>query len=253
MAIQKTEAIVLKTMPFRSTSLIVTFYTREFGKIKGIVKGVRQEGEMRGSLYELFSRVEIIYYEKLKSDLHLVSEGSLLESYASLREDLRRIATASYFVELVEELTEFYDPHRPIFDLLDLSFRYLASISFEKIAAIFEIHLLSEIGLLPFLEACLGCEKQVPEEGFFSIRQGGLLCEDCARKMAQDAKPIEAQTLACMRYFVKHDFEISLKKSTPAYGLAPFRSIIRQFIADRHSRPFKSLQFLEKIRPVLSI
>lgn len=247
MAIQKTEAIVLRTIPFRSTSLIVTFYTREFGKIKGIVKGVRQEGEMRGSLYELFSRIEIIYYEKLKSDLHLVSEGALLESYESLRMNLERIAYASYFVELVDELTELYDAHRPIFELLDFSFRYLSSIPFEKMSSLFEIRLLSEIGLLPYLEACLKCEKAVPERGFFSIRQGGLLCRDCA-KVVVDSKSIESDTLACMRYFVKHDLETSIKGSPSASTLSQFRTLIRHFIADRHPRPFKSLKFLERVK-----
>ncbi|MGH7890395.1 MAG: DNA repair protein RecO, partial [Thermodesulfobacteriota bacterium] len=78
MAIQKTEAFVLKTQPFRSSSLIVTFFSRDFGKLRGVVKGVRREREMRGALYELFTHLEILFYEKTRSDLHLVSEASIL-------------------------------------------------------------------------------------------------------------------------------------------------------------------------------
>ena len=90
MAIQKTEAIVLKTQPFRSSSLIITFFTRDFGKIRGIAKGVRQENQTRAAVYELFTRLEIIYYEKLRSDLHLVSDAAILESLRRTLESLRR-------------------------------------------------------------------------------------------------------------------------------------------------------------------
>ena len=50
MAIQKTDAIVLKTQPFRSSSLIITFFTRSFGKLRGLAKGVRQENQTRFAL-----------------------------------------------------------------------------------------------------------------------------------------------------------------------------------------------------------
>ena len=95
MAIQKTEAIVLKTQAFRSSSLILTFFSRDFGKVRGIAKGVRQEQERRSALYELFTRLEIIFYEKTRSDLHLVSEASFLESYEPIRLQLEAIAFAS--------------------------------------------------------------------------------------------------------------------------------------------------------------
>src|SRR6185436_7626614 len=96
MAIQKASAIVLRTQPFRSSSLIVTFFTKEFGKVRGIAKGVRLERETRGALYELFSYLDIVYYEKSKSDLHLISEAAILDSYDAIRTRLDCIAYASY-------------------------------------------------------------------------------------------------------------------------------------------------------------
>ena len=55
MSIHKTEALVLKTMPFRSSSLIVTFFTPHLGKVRGVVKGVHREGEIRQAGFELFT------------------------------------------------------------------------------------------------------------------------------------------------------------------------------------------------------
>jgi DNA repair protein RecO (recombination protein O) len=194
MAIQKNPAIVIKTLPFRTSSLIVTSFTRDFGKVRGLAKGVRLERETRGALYELFSHLEIVYYEKTRSDLHLISEAFLLDSYDALRIRFDSIAYASYFAELVDELTEIQDPHPKIFDLLDFSFQYLASLPGQRLARLFEIKLLNEIGWLPYLEGCLTCRKPVPEKGYFSARQGALLCENCAASHP-DALRIEENRL----------------------------------------------------------
>ena len=136
MSIHKTEALVLKTMPFRSSSLIVTFFTPNLGKVRGVVKGVHREGEIRQAGFELFTHAEYIFYEKKHSDLHLISEASILDSHHALRDRLDGIAYASYFCELVDELTEVQDPHPRIFDLLKESFHFLPVIPPPRLATI---------------------------------------------------------------------------------------------------------------------
>ena len=125
MAIQKTEAIVLRTLPFRSSSLIITFFTKSFGKLKGIAKGVRKERESRGATFELFTHLEIVFYEKIRSDLHLVSDAFIIDSNDTIRLSLDAITYASYFVELIDYLNEVHDPHPGIFDLLQFSLKFI--------------------------------------------------------------------------------------------------------------------------------
>lgn len=251
MAIQKTQGIVLRTQPFRSSSLIVTVYTRDFGKIRGLAKGVKLERETRGALYELFSYLDLVYYEKTKSDLHLLTEAAILESYDSLRLRLDAIAYASYFAELVDQLTEIQDPHENILDLLDFSFRYLGSLPGARLARLFEIKLLNEIGWLPYLEGCLSCQKPVPERGFFSARQGALLCYACSEKYP-DAIAMNREPLALMRYYIQHDLESSMKQAVTRQGEQELDKIMNRFFLDRLTKPFKSRLFLDKIAPVLS-
>ncbi|MSR77951.1 MAG: DNA repair protein RecO [Candidatus Omnitrophica bacterium] len=250
MAIQKTDAIVLKTLPFRSSSLLVTFFSKTHGKVKGIAKGVRQEREMRGSLFELFTQLEIVYYEKTRSDLHLISEGFILESYEPIRSQLETIAYASYFAELVDELTEFHDPHPVIFHLLDFSYRYLPSLSPERLARLFEIQLLREIGWVPYLEDCIRCHAKPSDQPFFSPNQGALLCKNCARD-TPDAKPISEETLSVLRYYLQHDLETSIKLSVSFQSEQGLALLMNRFFQFRIHRPLKSLSFLEKIKPVL--
>ncbi len=250
MAIQKTEAIVLKTMPFRSTSLIITFFTRSFGKLRGLAKGVRQENQTRAAAFELFTGLEIIFYEKTRSELHLVSDTAILESYEALHAGLEGIAYASYFAELVDELCEVHDPHERIFDLLDFCYRYLASVPGRRLSHLFELKLFVEIGWLPYLNACLKCEASSLESGFFSARQGALICPRCAGSVP-DAKPISAETLAVMRYYTRHTLEESLKLGMTHQAEEDLDFHLQRFLTDRVTKPIKSKLFLQKIQPVL--
>ena len=248
MAIQKTDAIILRTMPFRSTSLIVTFFSKSFGKVRGLVKGVRQEGENRGAVYELFTNMEIVYYEKTRSDLHLISEAFVLDSYTALHARLESIAYASYFAELVDEVSEVHDPHGEIFSLLDFVFCYLSCVPGTRIARLFEIKLLNEVGWLPYLDGCLSCKKGPLEKGFFSPKLGGLLCGDCVSGFP-DAKPLHSEPLAVMRYYIGHDLDACLKLGMTGQSETELEIFMARFLTERLSRPLKSSLFLQKVKP----
>lgn len=251
MAIQKTEAFVLKTQPFRSSSLIITFFSRSFGKVRGVAKGVRREREMRGAHYELFTHLEIIFYEKTRSDLHLISESTILQTHDRLRTDLKNIAYASYFAELVDSLTELHDTHNNIFELLRFSFRFLPSLAGETLARLFEIKLLHEIGWLPYLGGCVACGTSPLETGYFSMGQGALFCANCSRR-CPDAKFLHAEMLRILRYYIGHDLETSIRQRISPSTERTLEKWLEQFLLSRLGRPLKTRLFLREIQAVLA-
>jgi DNA repair protein RecO (recombination protein O) len=250
MSIHRTEALVLKTMPFRSSSLIVTFFTPQLGKVRGVVKGVHREGEIRQAGFELFTHAEYLFYEKKRSDLHLISEASILESHHALRDRLDGIAYASYFCELVDELTEVQDPHPEIFELLKQSFHFLPVIPPPKIETVFVTQLLREMGWLPFLESCLECGAKPLEKGFFSIRHGALICERCRSKDTA-ALPVAPGALAVLRSYSKDAFADCLRVSHSAVIESQVKTLITTFLNYRLGKVLKSRKFLDSIRSVL--
>lgn len=252
MAIQKAEAFVLKTQPFRSSSLIITFFTKPFGKLKGIAKGVRREREVRGALFELFTHLEIVFYEKIRSELHLVSEASMLDSHDTLRMNLESVTYASYFSELTDCLSEVHDPHEGIFNLLAFSYKFLPSVPPEKLSRLFEIKLLREIGWIPYVEGCIECQKQDMAKGFFSIRQGALYCAECARS-EQDARPLSPEALAALRYFAEQPLEQAIKFRVLPHTEKELSQLIGQFLQYRLGTPLQTRRFLDKIKPVLNL
>ena len=250
MSIHKTEALVLKTMPFRSSSLIVTFFTPQFGKVRGVVKGVHREGEIRQAGFELFTHAEYIFYEKKRSDLHLISDATILESHQALRDRLEGIAYASYFCELVDELTEIQDPHPKIFGLLKESFHFLSVIPPARLETVFVTQLLREMGWLPFLESCLECGVKPLEKGFFSIPHGALVCESCRAKDAS-AQPVSVGELAVLRSYSKDLLADCLRASHSAPIEGSIKTLITTFLNYRLGKVLKTRKFLESIRTAL--
>jgi len=250
MSIHKTEALVLKTMPFRSSSLIVTFFTPQLGKVRGVVKGVHREGEIRQAGFELFTHAEYIFYEKKRSDLHLISEAAILESHHALRDRLDGIAYASYFCELVDELTEVQDPHPEIFNLLRDSFHFLPVIPPPRIETVFVIQLLREMGWLPFLESCVECGAKPLEKGFFSIRLGALMCEQCHSKDSA-AQPLGSGALAVLRSYSKDPLADCLSASHSAVIESQVKTLITTFLNYRIGKVLKTRKFLDSIHFVL--
>lgn len=245
--IHKTEAIVIKTQPLRSSSLIVTFLSRSFGKLKGVAKGVRHEREPRSAFYELFTHLEIVFYEKTRSDLHLISDAAVIETNDNLRTKLSSISYASYFAELADCFLEVHDAHESLFDLMCFCFRYLPSIEPERVARIFETKLLTETGLLPFLESCLECRAALPEGGFFSVAQGSVFCHQCQGRIV-DARPLSAGGLAALRYYAGHTPEECLKfRATPA-AEKELASLMESFVLYRVGQPLKSRRFMAEIK-----
>lgn len=246
MSIHKTEAIILRTRPFRSSSLIVTFFTRDFGKMQGIVKGVHREGERRGAEFELFTHLEILFYEKKRSDLHLISETSILESYPQMRLTLESLMDAAFFCELTEELTEAHDAHPKIFELLQVCFRYTNLLSPAKVRNLFEMKLLSEIGWLPHLEHCVKCNTPIPATGFFSIREGGLLCPE-HRGSDLAAKKLTSEPLRLLRFLAAQGLDRCLHEAFSEATEIEVQNLLYQFLLYRLGKPLRSLKVRSQV------
>ncbi|HOG23779.1 MAG TPA: DNA repair protein RecO [Candidatus Omnitrophota bacterium] len=251
MSIHKVEGVVLKNQPFRSSSLIVTLFTREAGKIRGVVKGVHREGEIRQAGFEIFTRAEIVFYEKKRSDLHLITESAILESYHSIRDNLETIAYGSFLCELVDELTEIQDPHPAILELLLTAFHYLSVIPPEKLTTVFTVKFFGEMGLIPYTESCVSCNAKPIERGYFSIKQGALLCDGC-RSRDQGAPAISPAGLELLRTLSRMDMTEGLRQPHSAHAFTEVRRLITQFLNYRTGKVLRSRRFIDSIRPALS-
>lgn len=211
MAIHKTEAIVLKTHNFRQTSLIANFYTRDFGKLSGLLKGIREEPAKFNSNLDVFSLNEIIFYKKSKSSLHLVSQCDLKRDFRLIKSDLERVKRAFRLIELLDALTVQEDKNERIFDLaIDCLNQLENGYNLDKILIIFKIKALDFCGFRPHLDSCVSCNNRIISQARLSLKFGGLLCEYCLGRDIR-SRNIFRGTVASILYIEKNEFHKVLR------------------------------------------
>jgi len=183
MSIHKTQALILNKRDFRETSLIVDFYTKEFGKISGLLKGVRAEADKFASNLEIFSLNEIVFYRRANSSLHLVSQADKIENFTGARNHLEKTTLASFMMELVGSIMQLEDKNEEIFDLTVNCLKELeTNYNPDKIATIFKIKILALSGFKPHFDSCVICSEKIMAQSKFSMALGGLLCAKCCHK-----------------------------------------------------------------------
>jgi len=189
MGIHTADAIVLRQYPYRETSVLVTCLTDRFGKIKGLVKGLRDAQRPRyRSAMEPLTLNRIVFYDTRTSHLHLISQCELLGGYDQLTRDLDVMQSACSCAELTDVVVEVDEPQPAIFRLLRETLQRLAS-GERRLASVrihFILRLLRLAGFHPQLDECTGCAQQPRDHhAFWSARQGGLVCERCLHQDPQ--------------------------------------------------------------------
>ena len=242
--IVKTEGIVLKSFDLRETSRMATFFTRDFGKVKGVLKGIRKDPRKFGSSVEKFSVNDIVYYQYRNSDIHLISHCDMKDFFTGLRQDLQRMTAASYAAELIDTLMPQEEQNLEIYDLMKSFLNSLQTTpDVSKLVHTFQIKILSMSGFRPHLETCVRCSQHVAQSPRFSLLLGGLLCGVC-NDTSGEATPISLGAVASILHIQKNNWDAALR-----LGMAPFvkkelKYVLNHFLVFHLERHLRSTRFL---------
>src|SRR4051794_22144571 len=151
-------ALVVRSVEVFETSLVVTLFTRELGKVSGLAKGGRRlKSPFQGGL-DLLGRSDIVLLHKASESLDLLTEAAPVERFTSLRRDLAALYAGYYVAELLTELTDSLDPHPKLFDAAVVTLRHLGETSLrDRWVLRFELACLRELGHMPSLDTCTHC------------------------------------------------------------------------------------------------
>lgn len=250
MPIQRSQGILLRHYQLRETSFILSFYTEHFGKIKGIVRGVRgpRAQFQGGGAYELFALDDLVFYERKRSEIFTISHCDLADFFAPVRASLENIAYATYMVELLDSVTVLSDPHPEVFGLALNCMRLLCDgVAGRHVARIFEIKLLSHLGIMPALGMCAHCGRaNVNSDLRFSMRHGGLLCKECLATDAE-AYPMLLGTARFIRHIQTIPFDRARRVKVDEKVGRELEFILRRFLEYHIERQLNAVKFLRTI------
>ena len=182
MPAEKATAIVLRLVDFSETSLVVTLFTREFGKVRALAKGGRRPKGPFESALDLLSLCRIVFLRKSSDALDLLTEAKLERRFRPPRGDLLCLYAGYYVAELLDALTHDDDPHPELFDAADAA---LAGLGRPEATTGWvlriELAALRLAGHLPTWRQCAACGRELPHQGraAFSAHAGGALCAGC--------------------------------------------------------------------------
>lgn len=230
-SIIRTEAVVLRSLDYGETSQIVTLFTQEKGKLGVMAKGARRPKSSFGATLQPMAYTQVVFYYKPTRTLQTLSESSHVESFHSLRRDLKSITVGLRIVELVDALMEEEDAQPEVFALLVRTLRQLdiAETRVTNLWLYAQLRLAQMLGVAPAVERDR-VEAVTGDEGLLSLVDGGVY-PDSGRDAAP-AEPRRASRAALRAYAVcaRADLDTVMRlEMTPAVR-REVQALVRDFL-----------------------
>ena len=228
------DAIVLRTWPVNEADLIVSFLTRDHGKLKGVAKAALKSRRRFGGSLEMMSQVRATFVERPRQELVRIDHFDLIASPLRLPASYARMTALSFFAEVVEESLPDRSPEEVAFRLLTAVLDHAVEERLWLAITYFSLWMTRLMGWLPELTRCAVCQESLLQSGgWFHFAADGLFCAlhrqpssgalaaeslQLAQRILRSpiaelaAQPWSAQTAADLRRFAIQSLERHLER-----------------------------------------
>ena len=241
------KALVLREVRYKEADRILTLLTDSDGKITARARGALRKSSRMAAATQQLTYAELTLFGN--KGRWTVNEGTVIEPFTGLRDDMVRLSLGCYFAECLETLSVEDQPDAA---LLQLGLNSLYAVSKglrspEQIKAVFEMRLMCLTGYEPNMAACPVCGKTEIEEPMLSVEEGAVFCRTC-RKVSHGGVTLCNESLAALRYIV----------SAPAKQLFSFKigekaqrrlaDAAELYLLARTERGFSTLDYWKKVK-----
>ena len=243
----RVEAVVLRHIDWGEADRLLWLFTKEFGKLRVVAKGVRRARSRKAGHLEPFTRVNLLLARG--RELPLITQVETLEPYLALRDDLMRLTCASYLVELVDRFTYEEGENQQIYRLIiDSLSRLSQPTDLDMVARYYEMRLLDFLGFRPQLFSCAHCGTEIqPVNQYFSSQQGGVLCPNCGPQV-NGSMPISMPALKYLRHYQRSSFaEAARAVLTPSLN-HELEMVMQHYLTYLLERGLNTPPFLRRVR-----
>ncbi|MFH1374857.1 MAG: DNA repair protein RecO [bacterium] len=258
MALQKTEAVILRSVNYSESSRMVEVFSCHHGKMTLVDKGGRRLASKRGRLVP-FARMEITYYKSRAASAGYISDSELLELFGFEKEGtMGRLAYASAACELLHHLLSEGQPQPTLYNFFIVFLKLTEAAdksSLPPLFLAFFLQLLVHLGYGPAVANCVGCGQSAAIAGEgnqplgFCSQRGGFVCDTC-QNPGDDYIAIPGEAMS--RLAVLQQTSLAQAAAMPmGYNEVSYLlEVLVKFInyqTGTVSR-LKSLEFLQKLR-----
>jgi DNA repair protein RecO (recombination protein O) len=194
--LKQTEAIVLRSYPLREADLLVTFFTRDEGKLRGVARAAKKSKRRFGGALEPLTHVTLHFEERPGQELVRLDACDVLDSPLATEVDYARAVALGHVAELLDELLPDREVHDDIFRLAVSVLGEMRAGAVWAPVTYFDLWLVRLAGLLPELTECIACGSVLNgSRAYFHPLADGLLCPSDKRLASSEMSP-ESRTLA---------------------------------------------------------
>ncbi len=242
---KQSEALILRTYPFHEADLLVTFFTRSEGKVRGVAKAAKRSRKRFGGALEPLTHVIAHWEDKEKQELARLDSCDIISSPLTAEVSYPRLVALSYIAEVIDQLLPDREPSDEIFRLTLAVVRQLKPDSIWMPLTYFDLWIVRLIGLLPELNQCVVCGDSLNgSRAWFHPHADGLLCMRDKRLASTEILPDSRAVAAEMfRAPVERFAEIPW----PRQRAADLRRFLAQRIERHIEKKLVTATMLEKL------
>ena len=178
----RTRGLVLRTIAYSDTSQIVWVFARDEGIVSLLARGALRLPRRSSSFqapFDVAGWYDIVYRPR-RGDLHLATEGRLVEGFDHVRRHLDRYLDVCLAIETMLRVFQPHDPH-PHFLRGTLSYLKLLGVGHGRRALRVHFHsmVLEAAGVTPEWRHCIECGNPTDGIGVALRIPSGVVCASC--------------------------------------------------------------------------
>ncbi len=243
-----TKGLVLREVRYKEADRILTLLTAESGKLTVKARGALRKGSRMAAASQALCYSEFTLFGN--RGRWTADEGSTIEQFLGLRDDISQLALGAYFAEMLDTVCQEEAPAGPALQLA-LNALYALSRGIygpEHVKAVFELRLMCLEGFQPEVEVCGVCGRADVSGPMFSPASGMVHCRDCAVGTAGASVGLDGDSLAAMRHIVgappKREFSFALSPD----ALERLGRAAELFVRYQLDRSFYSLEYWKSVK-----
>ncbi len=249
-----TPAILLRRINHGDHDLIMTFFSREKGRIPVIAKNAKKSRKRFSGLLEPFTVLELVCRTPRRGGMPVLQEAAMQMPFAGIRGDVLKTLYASYWAELLCGWLEEYRPQQKIYRLMYYALRGMdrSLAAPGEMSIIFQVRFLTLAGIAPRMDGCVVCNAPVDRMGpkgvFLDLEKGGIVCNGCAASETRTRMRIALGTVKQLAWIQENEIRKVQRLRLTAVALREGLLAMEAFVPYHLGRVPRSLRVLQQLR-----
>lgn len=250
MANYKTQAINLKSYNLGESDKIMVIYSRDYGLLRCVAKGVKKSSSSLGGRMQLLIANNLLLAKG--RNLDIICQAEVIDTFSGITDDMTKLIYSFYCIELVNNFGLENDPNcKNIYDILFESLKNISIFtSAEEVlwtVIRFNLRLMKAVGYEIEINNCAKCnnsEHIFSNYHFFCSESGGVICSNCNENTPKSLE-IDKRHINIFKNAVLYDFpENNNIERTLLYSCF---NTLKEYVCARSDKKLKTLEMIEEL------